>query len=505
MPIDVNTVLDATNRGLAAIPRDNLKTAVDEAYLAVGGLGPEISRLVDGSTNLAIDARADLDPLTTLIDQSKPILDSQTDSGGSIQAWASNLASITDQLQSQDAAVAGILENGPGAVDEVRSLFDRLQPTLPIVLANLASIGEVAVAYQPSLEQLLVLLPQGTATTQAIGVAKADTKQDYMGDYLTLNLNLNLPPPCTTGFIPTQQQRDAEPAGLSGPTARRRVLPRPAGRAVQCPRRAQSAVRDRPGQARADREDVRERRELRPAQRRLQLEGRSERHLVRPAHSAASARYSARGALPPPAPVPRSLLPNTTLRQAHTSDRTERCTPSPTWAATPPIRHGSPCWCRRADNRLSPSRRLRLPNVGYPHAVARRRVRQAHTRRSRVEPRNPRVEPDTFPLRPSRRVPGVAARGGRAARDPRGDEGNLLVVEVAEQAVEPTGMQLDVAVDECDQRRLDRAVAGVARRPGPALWRSRTTVAPRTPVIGCSEPSSTKTTPAVSVQCRRMS
>ena len=207
VPTDVNTVLDATNRGLAAIPRDNLKTAVDEAYTAVGGLGPELSRLVDGGTNLAIDARANLDPLTTLIDQSKPILDSQTDSGGAIQAWASNLASITDQLQAQDPAVAGILEKGPGAAEEVRSLFDRLQPTLPIVLANLVSIGEVALAYQPSLEQLLVLLPQGTATTQAIGVAKADTKQDYMGDYLTLNLNLNLPPPCTTGFIPTQQQR----------------------------------------------------------------------------------------------------------------------------------------------------------------------------------------------------------------------------------------------------------------------------------------------------------
>ena len=28
-----------------------------------------------------------------------------------------------------------------------------------------------------------------------------------MGDYLTLNLNLNLPPPCTTGFMPAQQQR----------------------------------------------------------------------------------------------------------------------------------------------------------------------------------------------------------------------------------------------------------------------------------------------------------
>jgi phospholipid/cholesterol/gamma-HCH transport system substrate-binding protein len=207
VPTDVNKVLDATNRGLAAIPRDNLKTAVDEAYIAVGGLGPEISRLVHGGTALAIDARKNLDPLTTLIDQSKPILDTQTDTSGSVQAWASNLATITGQLQSQDTAVAGILEKGPGAADEVRALFDRLQPTLPIVLANLVSIGQVAVTYQPSLEQLLVLLPQGTATTAAIGVAKRNTKQDYMGDYLFLNLNLNLPPPCTTGFLPAQQRR----------------------------------------------------------------------------------------------------------------------------------------------------------------------------------------------------------------------------------------------------------------------------------------------------------
>ena len=221
VPTDVNTVLNDTTRGLEAIPRENLKTVIDEAYIAVGGLGPELRRLVNGSTALAIDARKNLDPLTTLIDQSKPVLDSQTDTAGSIQAWAANLASITGQLQSQDPAVAGILQNGPGAADEVRALFDRLQPTLPIVLANLVSIGEVAVTYQPSLEQLLVLLPQGTAVTQAVGVHKRNTKQDYEGDALVFNLNLmipalpqpiplppqQLPPPCTTGFLPAQQQR----------------------------------------------------------------------------------------------------------------------------------------------------------------------------------------------------------------------------------------------------------------------------------------------------------
>lgn len=221
VPTDINGVLDATNAGLEAIPQENLQTVIDEAYTAVGGLGPELRRLVTGSTALAIDARKNLESLTTLIDQSKPVLDSQTETGDSIQAWAANLASISGQLQSQDPAVAGILDKGPGGAEAVRALFDRLQPTLPIVLANLVSIGEVAVTYQPSLEQLLVLLPQGTAVTQAVGVHKRNTKQDYMGDALVFNLNLaipllpapiplppqQLPPPCTTGFLPAQQRR----------------------------------------------------------------------------------------------------------------------------------------------------------------------------------------------------------------------------------------------------------------------------------------------------------
>ncbi|WP_373198729.1 MCE family protein [Mycobacterium marinum] len=207
VPTDINTILDETNRGLQAIPRENLKTVVDEAAVAVGGLGPELRRLITGSSKLAIDARANLDELTLLIDQSKPVLDTQTDTAGAIRSWASNLASITDQLQRQDSSLAGLLDQGPGAADEVRALFNRLRPTLPIVLANLVSVGEVAVAYHPSLEQLLVLFPQGTAVTQAVGVAKRNTIQDYKGDYLVFNLNLNLPPPCTTGFLPAQQQR----------------------------------------------------------------------------------------------------------------------------------------------------------------------------------------------------------------------------------------------------------------------------------------------------------
>ena len=207
IPPDVNSVLSLTNTGLQSIPHDNLKTVIDEAYTAVGGLGPEISRFVKGSTALAIDARKNLDELTALIDKSKPVLDSQADTSGAIQAWAAHLDNITGQLQQQDQALAGVINKGAPAADEVRALFDRLQPTLPIVLANLVSVGEVAVTYQPSLEQLLVLLPQGAAVTSATGVANRHTRQDYKGAYLSFNLNLNLPPPCVTGFLPAQQKR----------------------------------------------------------------------------------------------------------------------------------------------------------------------------------------------------------------------------------------------------------------------------------------------------------
>lgn len=54
-----------------------------------------------------------------------------------------------------------------------------------------------------------MLLPQGVADVQAISLANRGTKQSYKGGYLSFNLNTNLPPPCTTGFLPAQQQRAA--------------------------------------------------------------------------------------------------------------------------------------------------------------------------------------------------------------------------------------------------------------------------------------------------------
>jgi len=202
-------VLDAVKSGLQAIPRDNLKTVIDESYTAVGGLGPQLSTIVKAGTDLSISARANLDSLLALIDNAQPVLDSQSKTSDAIGAWASHLATVTRELQAHDQAVAGIIDNAGPALDEARQLLERVRPTLPIVMANLASVGQVALTYHNSLEQILVLLPQLVAIEQGALVANVNTNQAYKGMYLSFNLNLNVPPPCTTGYLPAQQMRNA--------------------------------------------------------------------------------------------------------------------------------------------------------------------------------------------------------------------------------------------------------------------------------------------------------
>jgi phospholipid/cholesterol/gamma-HCH transport system substrate-binding protein len=135
------------------------------------------------------------------------VLNSQVQTADSIATWAQRMASITGQFKAQDAAFADLLTVGAPALNESKALFDRVAAALPLLLANLVSLGDIAVTYRNDLEQLLVLFPQGTAVMSAIALADSGVKQAYKGIYLDFNLNLNLPPPCTTGFLPAQQQR----------------------------------------------------------------------------------------------------------------------------------------------------------------------------------------------------------------------------------------------------------------------------------------------------------
>ena len=93
----------------------------------------------------------------------------------------------------------GILANGPGAADEASALFNQIKPTLPVLLANLTTVGQVAVTYNASLEQLLVLLPPYIGSIQAVGSPLNNPTGMTLGDF---TLTINDPPACTVGFLP---------------------------------------------------------------------------------------------------------------------------------------------------------------------------------------------------------------------------------------------------------------------------------------------------------------
>ncbi len=135
------------------------------------------------------------------------MLNAQVQTTNSIAIWAARVNSITAQFKARDALFADLLNVGGPALDEGTALFHRIAPDLPVLLANLVSLGNIAVTYRNDIEQLLVLFPQGTAVMSSIALPDAFAKQDYKGIYLDFNLNLNLPPPCNTGFLPVQQQR----------------------------------------------------------------------------------------------------------------------------------------------------------------------------------------------------------------------------------------------------------------------------------------------------------
>jgi phospholipid/cholesterol/gamma-HCH transport system substrate-binding protein len=103
----------------------------------------------------------------------------------------------------KDASVAGIFENGPAATEQGRQLFERLRPTLPIVLANLVTLGKVAVTYQNDPEQLIDSGPSACV----VGLCRPGAHHDtiHRGLFLDFNLNINRPPRLTAGVLPPRR------------------------------------------------------------------------------------------------------------------------------------------------------------------------------------------------------------------------------------------------------------------------------------------------------------
>jgi len=203
LPQPIGPVLDQTSKLLNSIPKGKLGDLLDEAFKAFNGAGYDFGSLFDSSARVSGDLNGVADQARGLTEDTGPLLDTQAQTTDSIRLWAHSLAGFTGQFANNDPQVRTLLNRGPGALNEASRLLEQIKPTLPVLLANLTTIGQIGVTYHASLEQVLVLLPPFTAAIQSFIGTNSPTGL-ATGAF---NLVISDPPACTVGFLPPSQWR----------------------------------------------------------------------------------------------------------------------------------------------------------------------------------------------------------------------------------------------------------------------------------------------------------
>jgi phospholipid/cholesterol/gamma-HCH transport system substrate-binding protein len=184
---------------LTSVPQDDLRTVVGELGNAFEGTGPKLQKLVDGGTSFIDTADRNLPATTRLIEDSQRVLATQDQQAGNIATLADRLADLTGTIRASDRDLRTVLRDGSGAARQVDNLVRRLGPTMPVMLENLTTLGQVSTVRLPALEELLVVFPR------VISAGFTGTTPDGYG-----HVNVQFaqdPPVCRKGFLPPSKWR----------------------------------------------------------------------------------------------------------------------------------------------------------------------------------------------------------------------------------------------------------------------------------------------------------
>ncbi|GAY15335.1 MCE family protein [Mycobacterium sp. shizuoka-1] len=230
IPQSVGPMLDQVSKLVDSIPKDKLSQLLGETYQAFNGTGYDFGSLVDSGATITRDANAVSDNTRALIVDARPFLGAQEMTTDSIRTWAASLAGVTEQVANNDSQFRSILRDGPGFAQETSRLLEQLKPTLPVLLANMTTFGQIFLTYNASIEQLLVLVPPFVAQIQTYLPSNSPTGLPN-GDF---SLGLGDPAACTVGFLPPSSWRN--PADTS-------VIDTPDGLYCKLPQDSPVAVR----------------------------------------------------------------------------------------------------------------------------------------------------------------------------------------------------------------------------------------------------------------------
>lgn len=211
-PVATTELIDELNELVHSVPDGALRTTVDEMYAGLATTPREQVRILDSSEELLADAR-DAQPATIgLLEDAVPVLRTQRRHSPDLASYLDDLASWTGQLEASDRQLRTLLREGPGFADETTALVDDLAATLPPLMADLASWGEVLDVYRPGIEHILTVLPATLEATMA-GAPASRLDDPYPESNLSFKVGVNDPPVCIQGFEDAHRHRDPSEVG----------------------------------------------------------------------------------------------------------------------------------------------------------------------------------------------------------------------------------------------------------------------------------------------------
>lgn len=199
LPVSTAELLRNVDKLVSSVDPKNLGTIVDELDKAFNGSAADLQSILDDTDRLIQTADQAYPDTKKLLDNSRTVLDTQRSQGANILGFSRNLNELTTQLRKDDPALRQTIDNVPGAVTEGGKLVDALEPTLPTLLANLTTTGQVIATRKAGLRSLFILYPVTVAG--AFTVTPGDGTQ-----HLGLALNIDSPPPCEKGYEKTKRR-----------------------------------------------------------------------------------------------------------------------------------------------------------------------------------------------------------------------------------------------------------------------------------------------------------
>ncbi|MBV9293145.1 MAG: hypothetical protein JO222_11900, partial [Frankiales bacterium] len=127
--------------------------------------------------------------------------DTQNQLSSSIVTFSRNLATFTDAVRASDHDLRAVIDNAAPAAVQLTQLDRGVDATLPIVLGNLTSLGQVTAVRVPALRQVLIIYPYVVATSFGLFPGNGSTR-----------FGIPVPPtedhqPCKTGYVPPKKRR----------------------------------------------------------------------------------------------------------------------------------------------------------------------------------------------------------------------------------------------------------------------------------------------------------